>query len=248
MKQQVLAFIISLACVSLAHAQTASTNSIDLLWQAEVYTPTFYLGHSQPSSGSTVRVAAMPNISKTSGGKVKSSDLVFTWQKDGNKLPDLSGRGKDTLEFFTDTSNKTHVVKVSITTQDELVKVEKEISIKNRDPKLAFYEDDPLTGVGYHQAVDQNYNLTKPEVTLLAEPYYFSTSEVASRKIAFNWTLNGKSIVSNPSEPRQITFATPDEGGAGENTVELTAENRENPLQKAMATLLIKFGLKNASF
>jgi hypothetical protein len=125
---------------------------------------------------------------------------------------------------------------------------DKTITINIKDPSLVLYEDEPLTGTSYHQAITGTYNLTKPEVTMLVEPYYFSRTAAASNQISYSWLLNGKNIISNPSNPRQITFAIPESSGTGENSVELTAENNDNTFQTAKNNLLIKFGFKNASF
>src|SRR3989344_8002173 len=58
-------------------AQTTG-NTVDLLWEGETYTPTFYAGRSLPSAGSLVRAVAMPNVIQNRQ-RLSSSQLVFKW-------------------------------------------------------------------------------------------------------------------------------------------------------------------------
>lgn len=241
-----IAIVAGLLLANLAQAQSA--NSVALLWESDGYTPTFYVGHSQPAVGNTVKVVALPNITNAAKQRIEVKDLNFMWSKDHREIASASGVGKNSLSFTVDPSDKAVDVQVRVKTRDEQVVAEKSITISIKSPVIVLYEEEPLTGLSYNQAVGQVYNLAKPEVTMRAEPYYFSTSAVTKNNLNFTWLLNGKNIVSNPSDPRQITFVAPEEGGTGENAIDVMAENSTNVLQTAKNRLLIKFGLKDSSF
>jgi hypothetical protein len=246
MKHYFILLLISLVWTGVAQAQSA--NSVYLLWESDSYTPAFYAGHSQPSIGSTVKVTALANINNAAGQKMRTEDLNFSWIKDHRDIGSASGIGKNSLSFTVGAEDKAVEVKVRVKTKDEELAAEKTLVIPIKEPRLVLYEEEPLTGTSYHHAIGASYNLTQPEVTVRVEPYYFSREAFTRNTINFAWLLNGKSIVSNPSDPHQITFVTPEEAGTGENLVELTAENSTNVLQAAKTSLLIKFGLKNSSF
>ncbi|MFQ5754351.1 MAG: hypothetical protein ACE5HI_20410, partial [bacterium] len=74
---------------TVSESVTIRPTEVDLIWEAGVYTPPFYSGKALPSSESEITIVAVPQLVTSSGNKLKSSDLIFTWKKDGKVLGSL---------------------------------------------------------------------------------------------------------------------------------------------------------------
>lgn len=221
-------------------AAAAALTEIDLLWEADVYTPPFYLGHSRASPQSTVRVVALPNFVTAGGKKIKTEELNFAWVKDLKNISSQSGPGQNILTYTAEASGSNRI-SVTVSTRDGSLTDERNLTINVSPPKLVLYEDDPLTGVTYHQALGQELNLDQPEISIVAEPFFFDWTAGLEKKIDYDWRLNDKKIISNPAEQKVATFAVP-EGGQGSNLITVLAKNTKNTLQSARRNLVIKFG------
>lgn len=223
-------------CVPSNSARAQTKPSVDLLWSANTYAPFFYLGHSVATPQSQIKVVAVTNWP---GNTV--ADLNFRWQKNGQNLVPASGDGRDVLTFRAGNAGETNRVAVRVSdsqgfTQDRVVE------IPVRAPSVSVYTDEPLLGVNYGQAVSGNITLAQPEISLVAEPYFFPKTDVTNQKIEYDWQLNSQKVVPNPNDNRQVTFVAPS-GTKGENSVSLEVKSLENLFQKAKREFKILFGL-----
>src|SRR3989344_8291471 len=89
--------------------------SVDLLWEADSYVPPFYRCRALPSSGSNVRVAALPHIPNASGTEISASELTYTWRKDNQILESFSGKGKSSALIESPTLFGTSAIVVDVT-------------------------------------------------------------------------------------------------------------------------------------
>lgn len=227
--------LITAIAILLGLATLASAQAVDLLWSANTYTPPFYRGHTRATAGSQVKVAALVIWP----GKV-SGNLNFSWQKDGQALLKSSGQGKNVLTFNAGTVGE--ITKVAVIVSDNFgVKKQQAIDIAITNPLVIVYQDDALLGVNYGRAVGDILALSQPEINLLAEPYFFTATDVRDQKITYDWKLNDQKVVPNAADNRLVTFAAPS-GTAGENTVTLALKNLNNVFQDARREFKIKFG------
>jgi len=67
-----------------------------------------------------------------------------------------------------------------------------EITIPATDPVVLLYNRDPLRGVLYDAALPSAISLNAKEITIQAQPYFFSNKSVRSGTVTYNWTLNGE--------------------------------------------------------
>lgn len=233
--------------INFTQAQTSGV-SVDLLWEADTYTPSFYGGHSQISPESMVRVVALPVVNTgDSINQVKVNDFQFDWVKDGLKIGSYSGRGKNSLIYQANTSGS-NVIKVTISTPAGIPVASSQLSLPVKQPKLVFYEEDPLAGPLSNQSLGKTFNLTAPEVTLRIEPFFFSTASVLKRRLNYNWTINDQKVVSNPDNQQLVTFATPEEGGSGTNIVNINVDSPDKLFQEAKSSLSITFNKSPIGF
>ena len=225
----------------------APKNSVILLWQADTYTPFFYRGKPLPSPGSRVTVIAEPNIYQTETHKIPISDLMFTWTKDGKTVNSASGQGKSELSFTAGNAGDQSRIEVEIANKDRRQQASATVSIPIQPTKILLYEYDPLLGHRFEKAIGSGFNLSLPEITFNAEPYYFSQTDIRAGKLVYDWRRNGEKVISNSDQPQQITLIAPKQG-QGENQIELTVQNPQISQQNSKTSLLIKFGATNFNF
>ncbi|MEA1929546.1 MAG: hypothetical protein U9M92_01495 [Patescibacteria group bacterium] len=239
----VLALGVTLSC-GLATAQT--TNRVDLLWEAETYTPPLYRGHSAASTKSKVIIVADTEFYNSQGNQISHNDLLFKWEKDGRRISSVSGAGERQMTFTTGAEGLAHQIKVTVTSPNgELLS--KETSIPVIEPRLMIYEDKPSTGLARHRARTGIINLTRPEITLSAEPFFFSHPDVLGHRVQFSWSLNGEPIILDQNKPWQVTLIAP-EGRSGSNELRLAAKALDKLLQETTAKLSIQFNQPNFDF
>ncbi len=225
-------------------AQT--TNQVNLLWEANTYTPAFYRGHSAVTPGSKVTVVADAFLYDGRGNRLDDASLNFDWRKDNRPISSASGLGGKSLVFTAGAEGLAHKIEVTATGPSGQ-NASHDLLIPVRDPKILIYEDHPLTGPSYHQAILNNYNLVQPEITLIAEPYFFSQAEVKNRRLQYTWFLNKQATTFDQAKPNRLTLVVP-ENQAGENELQLNLSNLDNILQAAKTKLAITFNQSNFNF
>lgn len=238
---RMVAEVPSLGAVS--QSVTIVPASVDLLWQAQVYVPTFYQGKALASSAADIKVVAMPNISKQ-GRKLSSKELVYHWKSDDKTLVSQSGYGKDAItiagaRIYGDTE-----VSVEVSSLDGSVMTKKFLRVPSIDPKLVFYENRPLEGVRYAQALNGEFSLPGKEAVVRAEPYFFSNFGALN----YEWFFNGQAIEVGREKWNDLVLRQ--EGNTnGISKINLSVQSgdilRGRLLQNAAAALLVSFGAQN---
>lgn len=210
--------------------------NVALVWEAsDAYTPPFYKGRALLSSQGYVRVVALPDI-RSGGTSLKASSLRFTWKRnDKTNLP-ASGVGRDVFTFRAGYAGS-ESVSVEVATLDRSIVATETIVIPVRKPELVFYEDKPLGGVNYEEALPESIVLMNEEITLVGEPYHMSERESSS----YVWLLNGARKDGAPGNAARITLRVP-RGDAGASLVSLSAKHPRYLLQQATRSLKISFG------
>jgi len=111
------------------------------------------------------------------------------------------------------------------------------------DPIILLYSRDALRGTLYDTALPAAISLVGAELTVQAEPYYFSTATKRSGMIPFVWTLNGEPA-SGPDSASGILTLRQSGSGTGSATIGVSMQNN-NPdqfVQTASISLHIEFG------
>src|SRR3990167_4013379 len=97
--QFLLSGLLTLALLAGNQALAQNTNQVNLLWEANTYTPPFYRGHSAVTPGSEVTVVADAYLYDGRGNKLDDASLNFDWRKDNRAISSASGLGGKTLVF-----------------------------------------------------------------------------------------------------------------------------------------------------
>ena len=212
---------------------------VDILWEANSYTPPFYKGKALYSYQSFITVIALPDMIDANGVKMKPENMTYKWTKDSKVLGDVSGYGKNSFTFSKSVISHSPEIKVEVMSPDKKIKASGEITLGAIEPKTLFYENNPLYGIIYEKAIIGDFKLNGNEITLAPVPYFFSIEDADNDKIQYNWNMNGKNINSKDGE-KQKTFRNT-EGKKGSAAISLDLQNDSKVLQGARTNVLLKF-------
>lgn len=210
-----------------------------LLWEADSYTPPFYKGKALPTPQSALRVVAMTNF--FSGGKQLSpQNLIYLWKNEGTdtRLVDSSGYGKQVLYTSMPLLPRPLAIGVDASSLGGSINATGNLSINPEDPEVLFYENNPLEGVIYENVLGGSHVVNKDDFSVKAEPYYFSTTSRADKKLSYVWSLDGKSVTPDSNEV--VTFKRVG-NGIGSSLVSLSLRNAANIFQQASASFALNF-------
>ncbi len=204
---------------------------VDLLWETPSYVPASYRGKALPPPQASIKVTAIPQ-----GIKTATSKLIYEWKRNGKNLPASSGQGKNTLNFYSsETGGDT--IEVSVSDLGENVNATNQIVIGVENPKILFYEENPLEGAQYQRESGESISLGKPELILRAEPFFFSKRALPI--LSYEWQMNGQKI-ETPQKPNFLNLTAPG-GQKGTSVISLALENSKNILERASKTIQINF-------
>lgn len=219
---------------------TLNPAQVDILWQAlDSYVPPFYRGKALPARMSLIRAVAMPDMKTKLGESVKSKDLVYKWTHDDNPMLDNSGIGKNFADLSLDFVSDDATLKVNASSVKEAgLSAENTAYFSTTNPKIIFYENKPLGGIDYENALQDSFSLKNAEVEIVAEPYYF-TSPNGSYYLSYDWLLNGAPIQTSGN--KSIVLRTNDQE-SGVSELSLRVKHTSRFLQVAGTALKVNFG------
>ncbi len=211
---------------------------VDLVWEADSFTPPFYKGKALNSHQSNVRVVVVPNLVTSSGVKVDSGDLIYRWRKDWTVLGSESGVGKNILSLNQFKSFRDSLIIVDVETLDGSLRAQRTISIKDHSPKVFFYKKDSLLGTMFNTAISGQFNLNEDEISIVAYPFFFSERDFLRGNLQYSWSMNNKRVDndSNAIVLRQ------EEESEGTSNLSLSVKNVSKMMQSARESFGIVFG------
>lgn len=220
---------------SLSKSLTLIPASVDLVWEANSYTPPFYKGKALHPRQGSLKIVAMPEFVR-SGQRLSSKNLVYEWSNGIDVYQDQSGYGKNTILINGSLLGQRENIRVVVTDPVSGLAAESYLTIEPTNPKIIFYENDPYYGHIFDQAIANPFSLETDEVQVVASPYYLSKEINGS--ISYVWTLNG-ATVPNLTGSRSAVFRKPE--GEGRSILSLRVENGSRVLQQTESGLEINF-------
>lgn len=212
--------------------------SIDLLWEANSYVPPFYKGRAVPGSGSSIRVLAIPHFVESGNTGVPSADIDFTWSVNGAVDRAQSGIGESSATFPAAILYGNDVIQVTADTADGSLSGEASVTVTTQDPQLVLYEDNPLFGVMYHQAIPQTSSAAESETSFAATPYFANATSANDPSLSYAWTVNGSPVATDEQDPSEITVNAQ---SAGTADVSVSLSNPSDPFFSASGSWHISF-------
>lgn len=206
---------------------------VDLIWNAETYTPPFYKGRAIFTDRSEVSISALPIFLNSSGQRINPQNLFFRWYRDNAFLQRDSGLGKDKITISTGPITRPLNIKVEVSNSDGSIRAEKSARIVNSNPQVIIYEDSPLYGLMLNRAV-LGFELKDREITLSAVPYFFSASLKNSNDLEYSWRQRGQSAGNRSSltlrKEGQIT---------GQAEISLSVRHKNKLLQTGQSEIIL---------
>ncbi len=231
---------------SFAQTFIFNPSRINLLWEAYTTVPPLYKGKALYSAGSDYKVVAFPTV-YSGASRVTANALNYQWFYRDDLIPEASGLGRFTFSRTGDQLQQSEDVAVDVYYGTAKVG-HGELSVPASDPFIQLYSRDALRGTLYDAALPAAISLVGREITVQAEPYYFSTATKKSGLIPFVWTLNDEPA-SGPDSPSGILTLRQSGSGTGSATIGVSLQNN-NPdqfVQTAGTALHIEFGAKQGN-
>ena len=213
---------------------------VDILWNALTYVPPFYTGKALPSADGLILITAFPEIKNSFGADIAPNNLIYEWRQDGFAVAGGSGVGKkNTVVRGRVTAGIETVISVAVSSPDRSARAENTLRIQTKEPVAIFYEKHPLQGIIYERALIQPVALSGEELTLRAEPFFFSWEDIISQRLSFEWSLNDADIETTKNEREITVHAETAEPGVSKITAHVL--NFGRVLQEARSNLFITF-------
>jgi hypothetical protein len=231
---------------TIVHDFTFLPSTVNLIWEADTSVPPMYRGKALFSAGSFVTVTAFPQV-VAGGSSASAGSLSFQWKRNGTPTPEQSGKGRNTFSFDGDQLKSSEVVSVDVYVGSTRV-AQGAIVISAETPVVLFYARDPLRGTLFDATLPSAISLSAKEITVQAQPYFFSNQSVARGSLSYDWKINGQSA-SGPDAQRGILTLRQTGTGAGQANIGVSVQNTDTDafIQSAQAALKIVFGTQNNS-
>jgi hypothetical protein len=219
---------------------------VNLVWEADTYTPTLYKGKALYTAGSPLRVVAFPTV-MIGGALVPTSKLSFQWYRNDTIDPSVSGLGKHVFTFVGDQLQKEE--DVSVVVYSGTTQVGKgEVIIPVSNPQVIFYVQDPLRGELLEQGYLGRATMAQTETTFKAEPYFFANNSIRRGQLQYQWTLNDQDT-TGPDATKGLLTLRQTGSGTGSANLGVSIQNTDSSrfVQAASATLNLVFGQQSGS-
>ncbi len=205
-------------------------------WEADTYTPPFYKGKPLLSPEALVRVVVFPDTGA-------HNNFVYDWSKNTTVITNASGYGKNSFSLkgpipFNETGVRVHVSSLDKTQQST-----KKLNLVLSKPFILFYEDLPLLGIWYNHPIGRNITITKKELSIIAEPFFFSNENSEETTLAYNWSLNRVAV---RNYGRTVTLRNAQDG-RNVSSLALAMRGVTQTFQSASRSLTINFATDESS-
>jgi len=213
---------------------------VDLIYEAQTYAPPFYKGKREFTSESVIKYIAIPNFRSSNGVKIADSSLVYTWKINNTVQQGVSGYGRNTFLVKGSLIERPSTVTVEVSAINSTLKASQSISVRSTSPEIVIYENNPLLGIVYEKAIRGTFILDRPQVDFEAVPYFFSTDNINSSDIAYDWSINGLKITSKSPKENYLVLRN-EKNEEGRANIAVSIDHVSNILQTTRSTLQLDF-------
>ena len=220
-------------------------SEVNLVYEAQTYTPPFYKGGSLFTSESDILFVAVPNLKSLDGISIDPKTLIYTWKIDNKVISSISGTGKDTFLYNSPLLQRPMTVSVEVTSINGTLQAVDSVYIEQSEPEIIIYEKNPVYGTMFEKAIKGDFLLDREEIELSAVPYFFDTYSKNNTHLTYTWLMNGQDTNNNPSQ-QSLVFRNED-GSQGTASVEVLVDHIQNILQSGEAQVTLDFSDFNLS-
>ncbi|MEX0672786.1 MAG: hypothetical protein WDZ82_03350 [Candidatus Paceibacterota bacterium] len=212
-----IALLLILAPSALVQAQEVD---VDLIWEAESYTPVLYDGKSRYTPGASVTLQAVPYRVGT-GETIDPAVTEFTWKVNGRQM--RQGVGEDAF-VFNGSTQKEHTISVTLRNSN---KISQSVTLKPSAPEVVLYPESPLYGTQSAFALMGTFHMRDQEATIRAVPYYFTVASAVDLGLLYRWSVNGEDIDQDLTgdDASALTMRAPEGNGSAHLGLEVEKQN-----------------------
>lgn len=212
---------------------------VDIFWEADTYTPSFYKGKALPTFKSDIRIIAIP---RTKNQRETPISYHYEWLTEYTKTIG-AGLGRNTVVLPGTWPNSSQIVSVTVKSPaDESVYGRKDIEIGIVDPEVRFYEYSQIHGLKMNRAFAGSYSTKEDELQVRAIPYFVSASDHTHGSLIYSWYLNNRPSAT-PSQPDLVLLSRNNDDAQKVNMT-LEVQNPEKILQIGKGAIDIEFQAK----
>ena len=156
---------------------------LNIIWEAQTYTPFFYEGAPLPSYGSQINAQAVYNTDNP-------EKYVYKWELDGKVLQSVSGLGKYKARIQLGYLKNSSLLSVKVL-DPETAKIlsQKSVFIKYYKPKLYVYAKDELLGWRFNKHITDSFDLSYPK-EMIVIPYFMNIANLFDKRVVWNWVVD----------------------------------------------------------
>ncbi|MES2985894.1 MAG: hypothetical protein V4686_02070 [Patescibacteria group bacterium] len=196
--------ILTVAGTTITKQWVFNPQNVVLYWETNTYTPPFYKGKSLYSAESALTFHA---INLDAKNPLTNTYANYVWKKDGVVQGNDSGVRKNTFTYQGDILQYEPLFELlysNVTSYDQAKAGQTSAPVSTRAvlrvqtflSEIFTYEKTPLLGVLFNKKIGITFPVTKPEVTLVTYPTYFST--VSALIPDYIWSVN-ESVIKRDS-------------------------------------------------
>ncbi len=200
--------------------RTAAPGAIDLLFESDSYVPPFYRGRAIPSPGSILHFQAIPRFN---GPSSPDGQITYTWRRDGVVMGSVSGPGRSIVALPAPTLFGTDTISVEAQAVDGSFYGTASATISSTDPGVTLYQDHPLFGVEYYDALTAQTSIPDLEMTFAAVPYFIAAPGPNDPRLDYAWSVNGLAVAATSSARSKITINADNSTGLADVALMLTS-------------------------
>ena len=228
-------------------SQTAHIRPVelDLLWEADSYVPPYFNGRALPSAGTRLKLEAIPHFTRTNGTPLPTSEISFTWRRNGYVIAGASGRGRARVIIPAPALFGTDTIAVETQSADGTYRASASVRIPSVEPRLVLYEKHPLFGTMHYRALSRESEISDVEVRLVATPYYAEATSANDGVLDYQWRVNGTRIPNDPEAPSEITIDA--RGSNGVALIELLLTHLTNIFTESSGSWRLTFPAAGAN-
>lgn len=213
-----------------------ATSEVDMYYEAQTYVPPFFRGKARFSNQSAITVYATPRGIGADGKLIPVENYTYKWSVDDKVFQSLSGYGKNSFTYTDSILSEPAKISVAISSRDSTVSGSGQIVVRPAEPKIMFYEENPIYGTIFESAVSGTRDLNREEITFRAVPFFFSKDVL---KHVYDWKMNGVSI-AGLGNSNTVAFRQ-QEGVTGESNISVEVKNSDKMFQKTKNNFSLMF-------
>ncbi len=217
-------------------------STVDLVWQSESFTPPFYKGKALFIAQNKITFVATPHINNGSA-EISPKNLIYTWKLNNQVVDDASGYGKTSYTLIGSIIPRPLDVTVGVSSPSGGVSGLGHIVVEPGNPNIIFYNKDPLYGIQFQKALNENVSLDSQEISVIAIPFYFGILSLPTAYMDFKWAINGTPVDNNNTS--NIETFRQKVGTVGVSNISVKITNTEKILQYVSGNFNLEFNKNN---